>query len=82
MLHGEKYPYAILRTNHKGSSQTMDVVRGQSAAERAVEFHNLKLTAEERQEGWSHFAERTTKKPWPRPPRTLSAFKPGGSKRV
>jgi len=82
MLQGEKYPYEIIRTNHKGAWQTVEVVRGQSAAESAVDFHNRKLTAEEKEEGWSHFSQRTTKKPRPQPPRTIRALKPGGSKRA
>jgi hypothetical protein len=76
MLQGEKYPYEIIRHNHRApGSQTVDVVRGESAAESAVRLFNEKLTAEEKEAGWSHFAQRTTKKPWPKPPRTR-AYKP------
>ncbi len=82
MLQGEKYPYEIIRHNHRTfeGSQTVDVVRGESAAERAVDYYDRKLTAEEKEAGWSHFSQRTTKRPWPKPPRT-HAYKPGGYKR-
>jgi hypothetical protein len=76
MLQGEKYPYEIIRHNQRTTGQqTVDVVRGESAAESAVRRFNEKLTAEEKEAGWSHFAQRTTKKPWPKPAHTR-AYKP------
>lgn len=83
MLQGEKYPYEIIRTNHSDPSDrgiTVDIVRGESAAERAVDYYDRKLTAEEKEAGWSHFSQRTTKKPWPTAPRT-PAYKGRGYKR-
>ena len=48
MLQGEKYPYEIVRINHQTHTcQTVDVVRDQSAGERAVVYYNRKLSAEE-----------------------------------
>jgi hypothetical protein len=55
-------------------------VRGQRTAQKDVEYRNRRLTAEEKEAGWSHFAQRTTKKPWPKSPRT-PAYRPGGYKR-
>ena len=82
MFQGEKYPYEIIRHNHRTctGSQTVDIVRGLSAAESAVHFHNGKLTAEEKEAGWSHYSQRTTRTPWPKPQRTR-AYKSGGYKR-
>jgi len=83
MLQGEKYPYEIVRINHQTHAcQTVDIVRGESAAEGSVDHHNRKLTAEEKEAGISHFSQRTTKKPWPKPPsRRISDMKPGHYKR-
>jgi hypothetical protein len=79
MLHGEKYPYEIIRINHQThTSETVDVVRGLSAAQRSVDFNNRNLTPEEKDAGLSHFLQRTTKKPWPKPARpSVSRLKSG-----
>lgn len=78
---GEEYPYEIIRHNFDKltGSETVDIVRGESAAESAVAHFNRQLTEDERKEGWSHFSQRTTKKPWVKPRRVV--YKPHGSKR-
>jgi hypothetical protein len=82
MLQGENYPYEIIRHNHRtyAGSETVDIVRGLSAAAAAERRFNERLTAEEKEAGWSHFAQRTTKKPGPKPSQT-HAYKSGGYKR-
>ena len=81
MLQGENYPYAIIRHNHRTpGEQTVDVVRGKSAADSAVHRFIEKLTAEEKDAGWSYFSDRTTEKPWPKPSQT-HVYKSGGYKR-
>jgi hypothetical protein len=79
---GEEYPYEIIRHNFQllEGSTTVDIVRGESAAELAVERFDRQLTDEERKAGWSHFSQRTTKQPWPKPKRP-AYYKPGRSKR-
>ncbi|HTW88230.1 MAG TPA: hypothetical protein VMD75_09495 [Candidatus Binataceae bacterium] len=66
MKDGENYPYAIIchNTRTMEGSVEMAVVMGQARAARAVRFHNSKLTKEQRDAGWSHYATRTTKRPW------------------
>jgi len=66
MLQGENYPYKIIRTNHRGASETVAVVMGISAAERAVADCNMRLTPDEKEAGWSCYQERTTQKPDPK----------------
>ena len=67
MRQGEAYAYEIVRHNHTSDGYTtVGVVKGESAAERAVHYYNQRLTAEEKGAGWSNFAQRTTKKPWPK----------------
>lgn len=84
MLDGEDYPYEIIRHNHQkpeSGGVTVDIVRGLSAAERAVAHFNQLLTAEQREAGWSHFSQRTTKKPWPKSYRRVTDYKPGHSRK-
>jgi len=78
---GEKYPYAIIKTNHRGSSSTVEVVQGISRAAKVVEAYNRNLSPEEAKEGWSYYHDRTTAKPDPAPPRRGGPYKSGGYKR-
>jgi hypothetical protein len=82
MLDGEKYSYEIVRINHQTHvCLTADLVRGLSSAERAVDSFNRKLSADEKAAGWSHFQQRTTKKPGSQPrPLPVSEMKPGSHK--
>ncbi len=67
MKQGESYPYEIIKHNFRTLTgrETVAVVRGQTAAEWAVDHFNRLLTPEERDAGWSHYSQRTTKKPSP-----------------
>lgn len=68
MLQGEKYNYAIIKINHQtGTHSVEDVVKGQSAAAGIAERNRSRLTEEERQAGWSYYAERTTQTAWHKP---------------
>jgi hypothetical protein len=68
MLQGEKYNYAIIKINHKtGKHSVEDVVKGQSVAAGIAERNRSRLTEEERQAGWSYYAERTTQAVWHKP---------------
>ncbi|MGD0793071.1 MAG: hypothetical protein ABR920_14995 [Terriglobales bacterium] len=74
----------ILHNNHPGhGSTTIDIVRGMDAARESCERHNGQLTQEQRDEGWSHFTEPTTKKPWSKPKRIDNnrSVKSAGKKR-
>ena len=79
MRDGETYPYEIILHNFRTfeGSKTVDIVRGQSAAERTVDDRNSHLTAEEREAGWSHFLKRTTRTPRPKGNRRVANLKPG-----
>jgi len=72
MRQGDEYNYEIVKTNHRGASLVVEVVRGQSFGASRAEHHNSRLTAEEREDGWSVYAQRTTAsvtyKPMPRRP--------------
>ena len=75
--------YEIKLHNNSDTSKgekTIDVVHGIDAARACCAHHSEKLTQEQRDEGWSHYAEPTTKKPWPKPkPKRIA--KGGGYKR-
>jgi hypothetical protein len=62
MKQGEKYNYAIIKQNFRTfeTAATVDIVKGLSAAERAVEYHDRQLSDEEKDAGWRHFQKRTT----------------------
>lgn len=79
MRQGETYPYEIILHNFRTfeGNKTVDIVRGQSVAERVVDDLNNHLTAEEREAGWSHFLQRTTRKPRPKANRHVANLKPG-----
>jgi hypothetical protein len=66
MKDGEDYPYAIIRQNTRTFEGSVEVavVMGITRAGQAVQYHNSKLTAADREAGWSHYAARTTKRPW------------------
>jgi hypothetical protein len=66
MRDGEKYPYAIFRHNLRTleGSTKVAVVMGQTRASQAVNYHDSKLTRDERDSGWSHYAMRTTGRLW------------------
>jgi len=58
----------ILHNNHPGhGTTTLDIVRGIDAATESVGRHNGLLTQEQRDEGWTHYAEPTPKKAWSKP---------------
>jgi len=83
MLDGEKYPYEIIRHNSSSAGyMTVEIVRGLSRAQDAVEYFNRNLTPEEKEQGWSHFLQRTTKKPWTkRVEHRVHDYKPGASRK-
>ena len=79
MKDGEDYPYAIIRHNTRTFEGSVEVavVMGITRAGQAVEYHNSKLTAEDREVGWSHYSTRTTKRPWNEMLESKSINKPG-----
>jgi hypothetical protein len=80
MLHGEKYNYEIVKINHRtGTHSIVDVVKGQSYASGRAEHLRSQLTKEEIEEGWSVYADRTTKAVWSSPPRRVQ-LKPSYNK--
>jgi hypothetical protein len=81
MRQGESYPYAIVKhSTTLGGGEIIDIVKGLSAAERAVDAYNERLTQEEKDAGWGYFLKRTTQRPPPRP-RSRRGYKPGPRKR-
>ena len=66
MLDGEKYPYEIIRRASRPSVsfECVDIVRGLSAAQRAVDYYNRHINSEQNEAGVGHYHQRTTKKPW------------------
>jgi hypothetical protein len=79
MLQGEKYNYAIIKTNHRtGAHSVEDVVKGESVAAGIAERNRGRLTDEERQAGWSFYAERTTQAVWHKPVARGSLKGPSG----
>jgi len=61
MKQGEQYNYAIIKINHRSHTySTIDVVKGESAAASLAQRRKKELTQEERDSGWSCYAERTT----------------------
>jgi hypothetical protein len=70
MKQGERYPCKIIKHNFKardGSSIKVEVVMGQSRAERVTDRYNRDRTKEEIEAGWSYFSERTTERPPTKP---------------
>ena len=68
MRQGEQYNYAIIKINHQTHTHsTLDVVKGESLASSLAERHKRELTQEERDAGWSCYAERTTEPVWHKP---------------
>ena len=82
MLQGEKYPYEIIKQNFRTGqgSQLVEVVKGESAAQSLANSFTAKLSQEERDAGWTHGINRTTRTPtiYPRRARDL---KPGSSRK-
>jgi hypothetical protein len=61
MKQGEQYNYAIIKINHQTHVYTtLEVVKGESFAASLAERRRNELTQEERDSGWSCYAERTT----------------------
>ncbi len=61
MKRGEQYNYAIIKINHQTHTHsTIEVVKGESLAVSRAERYKNGLTQEERDAGWSCYAERTT----------------------
>jgi hypothetical protein len=61
MKQGEGYNYAIIKINHQTHVySTLEVVKGESFAASLAERRRGELTQEERDTGWSCYAERTT----------------------
>ena len=87
MLQGEKYPYEIVKHNFATlqGSQVVGVVKGESVAQSLAESFTAKLSQEERDAGWRHFIQRTTRTPTIHPRRVVGlktgSFK-SGRKRV
>jgi len=81
MLQGEEYPYEIIKHNSATlqGSQVVGVVKGESAAQSLAESFTAKLSQEERDAGWRHFIQRTTRRPAVRPRRAVG-LKAGSSK--
>ena len=81
MLQGENYPYEIIKYNVATSqgSQVVGVAKGESAAQSLAESFTAKLSQEERDAGWKHFIQRTTRTPTIRPRRVVD-LKPGSFK--
>jgi hypothetical protein len=79
MKDGENYPYAIIRHNTQTFEGSVEVavVMGITRAAQAVRYHNSKLTADDREAGWSHYSTRTTKRPWNEILESRSNNKPG-----
>ena len=80
MREGENYNYEVIRNNQgrpNTINPTVDIVRGDSAAARAVERFDKELSEDERKAGVWHFSQRTTKKPWAKVERRTTALKPG-----
>jgi hypothetical protein len=68
MKNGEQYNYAIVKINHQThASSIVDVVKGESSAASAADRYKSELTQEERDSGWSCYAERTTMPVWSKP---------------
>jgi hypothetical protein len=78
MLQGEKYPYEIIKHNFSTGqgSQVVGVVKGESVAQGFAESFTAKLSKEERDAGWRHFIQRTTRMPTIHPRRVVD-LKPG-----
>lgn len=75
MLQGEQYNYAIIKINHQTHTySTIEVVKGESLAASRAEYHKQRLPQEERDAGWSCYAERTTQ-PVSYKPAVRRAFK-------
>ena len=60
MRQGENYNYEIIKTNHQGQHSREGVIKGETAASEYAESLTSRLTQEERDEGWSYYARRTT----------------------
>jgi hypothetical protein len=61
---GEAYPYEIIKhISGKPGGEIVGVVIGATVAARTVERLNSGLTDDERNAGYSHFCQRTTKRP-------------------
>jgi hypothetical protein len=54
--------YRIIKNNYLISQPTLiAVVEGESVAEEVVERYNQQLKEEEKEAGWAHYAERTSR---------------------
>jgi len=82
MRDGEDVNYAIIKTNHQTHAHSkIDVVKGQTYAASLAERRKNELTQEERDAGWSCYAERTTDAVWSPTPHRPAARKRGYGKR-
>jgi hypothetical protein len=84
MREGENYNYEVIRNNNgrpNTMNVTVDVVRGNSAAGRAVEHFNDELSEDDRRAGVWHFSQRTTKKAWTKVERRITDIKPGSQRK-
>ncbi len=62
MKQGEQYNYEIVKINHQTHVHSiLEVVRGESLGASRAERYKNRLTQEERDAGWSCYAQRTTK---------------------
>lgn len=82
MKEGEDYNYEIVKHNFStlSGSIRVGVVKGRTRAELTVDSFNRKLTAEEKEAGWSHFLQRTTL-PVTLKPLKRRPLKPGGGRK-
>jgi len=84
MKRGQKYNYEILKHNFRDfnlATFSLAVVKGEAAAERAVERYDRELSDEEKQAGWGHFSQRTTKPVSVKVVRTRRPYKDREAKR-
>ncbi|MGD0974024.1 MAG: hypothetical protein ABR866_08050 [Candidatus Korobacteraceae bacterium] len=73
MLQGENYPYEIIKINHStGKSESIGVIKGESAASSFADSSRSKLSQAERDAGWGYYIERTTRKPTILPRRSVN----------
>ena len=62
MRQGEGYNYEIVQINRRTHSCTvLGVVHGESSAQGYANSYTAALSPEEREGGWSHFIQRTTR---------------------
>jgi hypothetical protein len=65
LIDSEHLNFEIVKWNQRtGRTITVDVVKGESAADARVRHFQRKQSAEEKEEGWSFYRIRTTDQVW------------------